>query len=157
MGPPYRILTTPYEPQKRTLERRPWKLFQLLKNCERRKKTIPLESAPWYSTLQVFSILESHREEAFKYFPNAHSIINGLIELLPKRTEVLKQLLEEVETNYQNTPSDIPSSSVSALFGFSPLLDSSLSYTPSPSVSALFGSVPRGFSAFNHSIEAFFL
>ena len=55
-------------------------------------------------------------EEAFKYFPNAHSIINGLIDLLPKRKEVLKKLLKEVETNYQETPSDIPSSSFKGPF-----------------------------------------
>jgi pyruvate dehydrogenase E1 component beta subunit len=63
-----------------------------------------------------FTFAPARPEEAFKYFPNAHSIINGLIELLPKRTEVLKQLLEEVETNYQNTPSDIPSSSFKGPF-----------------------------------------
>ena len=40
--------------------------IKLLKECEPRKKWIPLEFAPWYSTLQVFSILESHRDEAYK-------------------------------------------------------------------------------------------
>ena len=49
---------------------------EALKECRQRTATIPLELAPWYSTLQVFSILESHRDEAYAYLQR---IVKGVL------------------------------------------------------------------------------
>ena len=63
-----------------------------------------------------FTFAPARPEEAFKYFPNAYSIVNGLIKLLPERKEILTKILKDLETNYQDTPSDIPSSSFKGPF-----------------------------------------
>jgi hypothetical protein len=72
--------------------------IHLLKKCERRKKSIPLELAPWYSTLQVFSILESHREEAFKYLKNI--VTNELNTFYSNNNGV--EDAEDANSNVQN-------------------------------------------------------
>ena len=63
-----------------------------------------------------FSFAPARPEEAFEYFPNAHSIIEGLIKILPKRKQILLSIQDEVENSYRKTPSDIPSSSFKGPF-----------------------------------------
>ena len=48
---------------------------EALKECRPRTATIPLELAPWYSTLLVFSILESHRDEACIFAANSEKYV----------------------------------------------------------------------------------
>ena len=82
--------------------------IEALKECRPRKASIPLELAPWYSTLQVFSILESHRDEAYAYLQR---IVKGvLVEFYKTNEDKSASIEHKVEAFFEKNW--IPSSKV---------------------------------------------